>query len=122
MATVKVNNRGRQGHSIHTDQGGFRTDSTSLFTLLQYALAAQQYQISGGPGWVKDLRFDVNARNDDAETRDIPPTDVKSQEARNARVRSRLLTLLEDRFQLKLREEMKDLPTYSLVVDKGDRD
>ncbi|HXJ39017.1 MAG TPA: TIGR03435 family protein, partial [Bryobacteraceae bacterium] len=118
VASIKLNTSHPDGNGITTGQGGLTTENTSLFALVRHALGVQEYQISGGPAWVRDLGFDINARNNRDEEADIPDSDRKGQEARSVRMRSRLLNLLEERFQLKLREEEKELPVYSLTVEK----
>ena len=46
------------------------------------------------------------------------PESEKRAAAKNERIQSRVRNLLADRFQLKLREEIKELPMYGLTVDK----
>ena len=121
VASIKVSNpppEKRGSSSMNTGGGGVRATNYSVFQLILQALGAQSYQLSGGPSWVRDDRFDIVARNDGAEER-VPPGDVSRQEAQIARHRARLRNLLETRFQLVLREEVKELPVYSLTVDKG---
>ena len=121
VASIKPSNPSpeeRYSSSFSTGGNGLRATNKSLFALICLALGAQDFQISGGPGWVKDARFDINAKNDVAEDADIPLTDRKNKEAREARIRSRVRHLLEERFQLILREEVKELPVYALTVDK----
>jgi uncharacterized protein (TIGR03435 family) len=91
----------------------------TAFQLIRMALQAQDYQLSGGPGWLRDARWDINAKNDVAEEAEIPSEDRKARQAVAARIRSRIINLLEDRFHLVLREEMKELSAYVLSVDKG---
>lgn len=118
VASIKPTAAQGNGTDIHTNQTGLRTSNTSLFTLIQLAYGVQNYQISGGPGWVRDARFDVTAKYEQAEV-DLPNTEGRGRAAQQERLRSRVRNLLAERFQLKLREEMKDLPVYGLVIDKG---
>ena len=96
-----------------------RKNTLTLHELIRYALGAQDFQITGGPAWIKDSRFDVKAANDRAEDVSAGPSDVKNNEARFARIRARLRHLLEDRFQLELREEQREVPVYALSVEKS---
>ena len=75
-------------------------------------------QVTGGPAWAgvqtdsmnldtKATRFDITAKAEG----DTPP----KVEA----FRLMLRTLLEDRFQLRLRSESRETRVYGLVVDKG---
>jgi len=108
-----------RGTNIHTDRARFTTRNASLAALIQFAYGIQTYQLSGGPAWVRDNRFDIAANYDYAEDGDIPQTDQPRLNTRNERIRARLRHLLAERFQLRLREEMKDLPIYALTLDKG---
>jgi uncharacterized protein (TIGR03435 family) len=119
VASVKPSQSRDSGSGIRNGRGGMQTKNTSLQELIRYALAAQDFQITGGPSWIKDARFDVNATNDRAEEALVSPGDVKNNEARIARIRARLLHLLEARFQLQLREEQREVPVYALGVEKG---
>lgn len=112
---------GEHGDStyIKADQGGMRTSGTSLLELIRYAYRAQFYQITAATGWIRDARFDISAKHDQGEEGDVPPEDPARQARKDERIRVRLRHLLAERFQLKLREEMKDLPIYVLKVDKG---
>jgi uncharacterized protein (TIGR03435 family) len=113
VASVKPSQSIREGSSIHNELGRFETENVTLFQLIQYALPAQDFQVVGGPGWIRDARFDIIARAGQSDS------DVKNQAERIARIRARLRHLLEDRFQLQLREEQREMPVYGLEVEKG---
>lgn len=84
--------------------GQLTAGRVSLHTLIRMAYRVQDYQISGGPKWLRDDAFDVTAK---------PEHPVSSQE-----MELRLQSLLADRFQLKLRRESKEQPVYALVPAK----
>jgi uncharacterized protein (TIGR03435 family) len=113
VASVKPSQSMREGSSIRNQPGRFETENATLFKLIQYALPAQDFQVVGGPAWIRDARFDILASTGQSDS------DVKNQAERFARIRARLRHLLEDRFQLQLREEQREMPVYSLEVDKG---
>jgi bla regulator protein blaR1 len=73
-------------------------------------------QISGGPGWIKSDMYDVDAKVEDSRVQG--EWKKLSFSERWDQVRLMLQSLLADRFKLKLSHETKDLPVYSLVVDK----
>jgi uncharacterized protein (TIGR03435 family) len=113
VASVKPSQSLRDGGSIHNEPGSrFEAQNNTLAALIQYALATQAYQVVGGPGWIRDARFDIQA------TAGKSDNDITSAE-RIARIRARLRHLLEDRFQLQLREEQREMPVYALEVEKG---
>lgn len=119
VATIKPSRGSREGLTIRNSLGGMQTTNTTLHDLIQYALGAREFQVVGGPPWIKEARFDVNATNQRAEEPFAGASDVKGNAARGARIRSRLLHLLEERFQLQLREEQREVPVYALSVDKS---
>ena len=113
VASVKPSQSVREGYSIRNEPGRFETVNATLAQLIQYALPAQVFQVVGGPGWIRDARFDILASIGQSDS------DVKNQAERIARIRARLRHLLEDRFQLQIREEQREMPVYGLEVEKG---
>jgi uncharacterized protein (TIGR03435 family) len=75
--------------------------------LIMTAYELEGYQLVGGPKWMDDDRYDIEARAGG----ESPPS--------AAQVRSMLRTLLADRFQLKFHRETKQLPEYELTVLKS---
>ena len=75
--------------------------------MLIYAYDVSDFQIVGGPDWVRERRYDVQAK---AEGR---PTANE--------MRLMLRRLLGDRFALKTHVETRDLPRYALVMARTDR-
>ena len=86
--------------------GGSLNRGTTLKNLIGTAYVVQEFQISGGPGWIGSDRFDVEGKAED------PNADY-------GQLRLMLQSLLEDRFQLQLHREVKESPIYALVVGKG---
>jgi uncharacterized protein (TIGR03435 family) len=122
VASIKPSNppaERRNSSSTNTGGNGLRATNVTAFQMIRMALHAQDYQLSGGPGWLRDSRWDINAKNDAAEEAELPREDRVSEHARYLRLRGRILNMLEDRFHLVLREETKELPAYILSVDKG---
>jgi uncharacterized protein (TIGR03435 family) len=77
--------------------------SATLRQLIGDAYHIPQTRLSGGPAWVGEARFDVEAKAEDAA-------------ATHAELSEMLQTLLADRFKLRFRRETKDIPGYALVV------
>lgn len=84
--------------------GRFTSDNSSLWMLIHYAFQVQPYQIAGGPGWLRSVGFDMNAKPAEAHGFDDIPLMLQG--------------VLEDRFQLKYHWETRELPAYDLVVTK----
>ena len=85
--------------------GRFRAENVWLRFLIQMAWNVKDFQVSGGPAWASSDRFDINAKT--------------AANARFEEMRPMLQALLEDRFQLLLHRDSKELPVYALVPAKG---
>jgi uncharacterized protein (TIGR03435 family) len=87
--------------------GRFIATATSARTLLRIAFGTDDNRMSGAPSWIDNEAFDINATTaDHAEVR----TPEQFQQV--------ILSLLEDRFQLKFHREQKEGPVYWLELDK----
>ena len=85
--------------------GSLVTENAPLRLLIQNAYSVQEYQISGGPGWIQSEGYNIDAKGDG--------------KANRAQTFLMLRSLLEDRFQLKVHRETKELPVYALTVGKN---
>jgi uncharacterized protein (TIGR03435 family) len=102
VATVKLNTsgggtstRGSSDQTIFTNQ--------TLKNLIVLAYEVQPYQVTG-PSWMESVRFDITAK--------YPP---------GTRFHGRWLmlrTLLEDRFNLAVHHDTKEMSGYALLVSK----
>jgi uncharacterized protein (TIGR03435 family) len=85
--------------------------NNSLYNLIRNAYGSQRYEMVPGPKlqtWVDSERWDILAK---------PPAGAPEvQEQMQLRLRS----LLEDRFKLVARREMREMPIYELVVARSD--
>jgi uncharacterized protein (TIGR03435 family) len=84
---------------------GRLTADASLQILMEYAYGVQPFQVVGGPNWMTSERYQIDAKADAARSRD--------------QMFLMLQALLEDRFQLKTHRDMKELPVFALVPNKG---
>ena len=82
--------------------------NASVWSLITAVYQLQDYQLSGGPAWLKSARFDIDAKG--PLKPDIPINDQISQMGQ---------ALLADRFQLKLHREAKEMPIYALLIAKN---
>ncbi|MGB9458991.1 MAG: M56 and DUF3738 domain-containing protein [Bryobacteraceae bacterium] len=85
--------------------GGLFAENAPLIMLIENAYGVQAFQISGGPSWIQSDGYDIEAKGD--------------AKASRAETFLMLRSLLEDRFQLKLHRETKELPVYALTAAKG---
>jgi uncharacterized protein (TIGR03435 family) len=82
--------------------GRFRKTNATLRDLVQLAYAVQGYQISGGLGWSRSDRYDVEGKAE---------TDVARDQ-----ILLMIRALLADRFKLKVRESTEEASVYRLRV------
>jgi uncharacterized protein (TIGR03435 family) len=87
--------------------GRFVATATTVRTLLRIAFGIDDNRMSGAPGWTDNETFDITATT--AGHVEIK-TPLQFQQV--------ILSLLEDRFQLKVHRERKEGAVYWLEVDK----
>jgi uncharacterized protein (TIGR03435 family) len=90
--------------SVRPLPGRLTADAT-LQVLMQYAYGVQPFQLVGGPGWLTSDHYEIEAKADVSASRD--------------QIFRMLQSLLEERFQLKTHREMKELPVFTLVSNRG---
>ena len=113
VATVKPNKSGEPFIRFGLEPGGrFSAINVPLKELIRVAYNVQAFQVDGGPGWVASDRFDVTAKAEG----DFPPVGP----GQSGPIQVMLQNLLADRFALKVRREMKEMPIYALVVARAD--
>jgi uncharacterized protein (TIGR03435 family) len=116
VASIKPNRSGDLRSMVDFRLGRFSATGITVRLLITFAYNVRDFQILGGPGWISSDRFDIEAKEDDAQTeavRKLPPE--------QARAHNQLLmqSLLADRFKLKVTHGTKELPLYALVVAKN---
>jgi uncharacterized protein (TIGR03435 family) len=84
---------------------GRLTADAPVRLLMQNAYTVQPFQIVGGPGWIESEHFAIEAKAGGDASRD--------------QIFLMLQSLLEDRFQLKVHRETRELPVYALVPAKS---
>lgn len=112
VASVKRNVSGDQNASIRIEPSGqVVVTNNSLYNLIRNAWGTQRYEMVPGstvPSWIDSDRWDILAR---------PPADSpRRQEQTQLMLRS----LLEDRFKVVARRELREMPIYALVVARSD--
>jgi uncharacterized protein (TIGR03435 family) len=84
---------------------GGLTANGNLELLIDYAYGVRDFQVVGGPEWINSERYLVDAKSVGRASRD--------------QVRLMLQSLLEDRFQLKVHRDTRELPVFNLVMARG---
>jgi uncharacterized protein (TIGR03435 family) len=90
--------------ATHIEGSRIRLEGYALRDLILQAFRVKDQQLSG-PAWMTDQRFSIEAT--------MPPAATKDQEP------EMLQSLLEERFGLKLRRELKEMSVYALIAAKG---
>jgi uncharacterized protein (TIGR03435 family) len=87
--------------------GRFVATATTVRTLIRIAFGTDDNLISGAPHWTDNETFDINA-----------VTAGHAEVTTPQQFQQLILSLLEDRFQLKYHREQKEVPVYWLELDK----
>ena len=82
----------------------FRT-VMSLAYAIEWAYEVQDYQVSGGPAWLRRDYYEI-------EMKTAGPATKKE-------MREVLQTVLAERFKLKLHREAKEMPVYAMTIEKS---
>ncbi len=89
---------------METGPERFSAFGFTLDYLIQWSYGLRDFQVSGGPGWLKSENFDIEAKVDAPASLD--------------QIKLMVQTLLADRLQLKLHRESKELSVYVLTVGR----
>src|SRR3954454_748599 len=116
VASIKPNNSGDGRVMMQNQPGRFTATNITAKLLIRNAYQLQDFQISGGPGWLASEHFDLVAKIPD-EFRDLPPVRPGSGPGP---LQMMLRTLLADRFKLVVHNETKDSPIYALILARSD--
>jgi uncharacterized protein (TIGR03435 family) len=85
----------------------FTIRNTPLVSIVTFAYVRPDYQIAGGPDWIRSERFDIVAKYPSGHS--------------PAQVPAMLRALLEERFRFKTHVETREAPIYALVTAREDK-
>jgi uncharacterized protein (TIGR03435 family) len=105
VASIKPSNAPPGSSGIDSDKGFLRAYNVTLKHCISVAYALPEAQISGGPKWMDELRFDITAKTEHQ------PAGVSTV--------SMLQGLMADRFHLALHRQTETVSGYSLAIAKG---
>jgi uncharacterized protein (TIGR03435 family) len=111
VATIKPDNSGIGPRILFRPDGIIATRVT-LRDLVKQAYGVKDGELSGGPNWVNSETYDLEAKVDSADAAGLSKLNGYQRQLM-------FLSLLADRFELKVHTETKELPVYVLVVAKG---
>jgi uncharacterized protein (TIGR03435 family) len=87
--------------------GRFVATATTVRTLIRIAFGTDDNRISGAPNWIDNETFDINGI-----------TTNHTEVTTTQQFQQLILSLLEDRFQLRFHREQKEATVYWLELDK----
>jgi uncharacterized protein (TIGR03435 family) len=112
VASVKLNTQTNGPQNVQLSPSGLLTVvGLRLRDLVQIVYGSDAIQTPGQlvglPSWALSDRFDISAKAEGA---------VADEQGRPTRIIAMLRSLLEERFQLKVHNEMREVPIYALVL------
>ena len=105
-ASVRPNTSGERAQSSQIGNGSVVLTNMRMLAVIVNAYGVRPDRIVGSPAWFDRERFDITAR---------APVDAPDN-----LLRPMLRTLLAERFRFVAHTEMREVPVYALVVDRGD--
>jgi uncharacterized protein (TIGR03435 family) len=108
VASVRLSKPGQPGFQdikTHADGAGYTATYVPVKMMIAYMYRIPARQIVGGPRWLEDDRYDVEAKADKKHTVDDLNTMYQN--------------MLVDRFHLKFHIETKEADAYVLTIDKS---
>jgi len=106
VASVKASPKLMNYSSLRPEPGGrLHAENLTVRQYIKSAYSLQDFQVVGGPAWLRNEGFDIEAKGDAGANRE--------------KLMLMLQPLLEERFQLKYHRETRELPVYALTVAKG---
>jgi uncharacterized protein (TIGR03435 family) len=103
-ATIKPNNNVRPSSNIRPEPGRLVVSNVPVKALISWAYNVWDFQISGGPGWIDSVSYDIEAKTDSRPNQD--------------EMKLMMQRLLAERFKLSLHRGTKELPIYRLTQAK----
>jgi uncharacterized protein (TIGR03435 family) len=118
VASIKPNNSGDGRVFAQMQPGRMTMTNVTLKLLIRQAYQLQDFQITGGPGWITSDHFDINAKMPDGfqPTPGPPPPPGGPPGPTQLMLRA----LLAERFKLVVHNETKDSSIYALIVARSD--
>jgi uncharacterized protein (TIGR03435 family) len=120
VASVKKNPSGNQGGSFGARPGGqIVVTNNTLRNIVRNVWNVQDFQIVGGPEWINQDRWDVNAKAPESLIQQHPQQQQTVQQQQQ-QLLMMMRTMLADRFQLVVHNEKREMPVYAIVLARPD--
>jgi uncharacterized protein (TIGR03435 family) len=117
IISIKPNHSLNAGTALRNGiPGHFGTTNLSLRDVIEYAYNVKPGQIEGLPAWADSEKYDIDAKLEDtaAEQEKSLPWLQRAE-----LTRTRVQSLLADRFRLQLHHQTKDMAVLALAIAKG---
>ncbi len=109
VASVKRNGNTPSGRmNFQTSAGRLTVENMPLRLLIQRAYDVRSFQITGGPAWIDSERYDIAAKAEGAAPEKVVAGAM-------------LQGLLAERFRLKVRREIRELPALLMTLASRDK-
>ena len=116
VASIKPNKSPDDRTKLMYTPDGLTGTNVAVQLLVRLAHGVQDNQISGAPNWLNSESYNIEAKMDSSAADEM--RDMSEDQRRPVR-QHMLQALLADRFKLTLHREIKDLPSYALVIAKN---
>lgn len=112
VATVKPAKSDEVGYAWRNTPDGISFTGMPMQQILCAAFNLEDDRVIGLPAWIKNQRFDIEAK--------VDPADAPKLKDLNYHQRyGMIVPVLADRFSLKFHHESRVLPVYVLIIAKG---
>jgi uncharacterized protein (TIGR03435 family) len=105
VISIKPGDPSFHGFSFSVPPGRLVARNVRLKFLVTWSYGIRDFQLAGGPGWLASAEFDIDAKLPDGAPSSQAPAMMQAA--------------LEDRFQLKIHREARNMREYALVVAPG---
>jgi uncharacterized protein (TIGR03435 family) len=114
VASVRPNHNPGVVFSLRLQPSRFKADGAPLGQLIRFAYDVKSdQQVLNMPNWANSEHFDIDAKISDA---DVDALKKLSPDKTFQQYRLMMQALLAERFGMKVRTEMRELPVYALEV------
>ena len=117
VATIKPAKPDEVSMNLMISPGSFTAEHASLRELIKFAYQIKSNdQLVGSPAWADNVYFDVNGKAAENEAGPVARENLLDKLDRSRRM---LISLLEERCELRITRTTRELPVYSLAIAKG---
>ncbi len=118
VASIKPNKSADNRIAIQIQPGGrFVATNVTVKQLIRNAYQLQDFQMVGGPSWISEDHYDVNAKAESDGSTNPFRADKPGEPSRGQLM---LRALLAERFKFAAHNEEREMPIYALILARND--